>query len=190
MPNFDHMLRVSLHAATHGPGVLSTGERLAAALVLNRPDWLAKQGYSIPDALSRIGADWANLIPKVADAVIRELSKRADAKAIVEEGLRISSAFGAHGDGDGGDGEPPTVDFTANLRTYGSAPGYRDVTLVFDLVRAGHQAPLQAALRISADDSISILEHINQVHALAWSKGQPIDATDGESKPCWVQPWP
>jgi methyl coenzyme M reductase beta subunit len=37
-------------------GILSTGERLAVALVLNRFDMLA--GYTMIEAVERLGADW------------------------------------------------------------------------------------------------------------------------------------
>ena len=38
-------------AANGGIGHLSTGEALAAALVLNHADWLAKMGDTISEAL-------------------------------------------------------------------------------------------------------------------------------------------
>ncbi|WP_126966533.1 hypothetical protein [Xanthomonas arboricola] len=40
-----------------GPGPLSTGEALTAALVLNRADWLAEMDYTIVEALDRIDSD-------------------------------------------------------------------------------------------------------------------------------------
>ena len=40
-----------------GPGPLSTGEALTAALVLNRADWLAEMDYTIAQALDRIDTD-------------------------------------------------------------------------------------------------------------------------------------
>lgn len=39
-------------------GVLSTGERLAVALVLNRPDWLQEESWTLLDAVSRVGDTW------------------------------------------------------------------------------------------------------------------------------------
>lgn len=47
----------------------STGERLAVALVLNRPDWLGKMGYTIAGAIRRVGADWLMHIPDVAGRI-------------------------------------------------------------------------------------------------------------------------
>lgn len=55
---FDDVLSVSRWAAKiGGPGPLSTGEALTAALVLNRADWLKDMGYTIAEALARIDDD-------------------------------------------------------------------------------------------------------------------------------------
>lgn len=37
-------------------GVLSSGERLAVAFLLNRPDWIARDGYTLAEALRRLGS--------------------------------------------------------------------------------------------------------------------------------------
>jgi hypothetical protein len=63
---FQHMLNKCRDAAQGGWSVLSTGEKLAAALVLNRADWLGTMGYTIAEALRRIGPKWAGMIPDVA----------------------------------------------------------------------------------------------------------------------------
>lgn len=56
--NLDRVIQVSLQAKRMGqPGLLSTGESLTAALVLNRHDWLAEMGYTIAQALDRIDSD-------------------------------------------------------------------------------------------------------------------------------------
>ena len=49
--------------------VQSTGEKLAVAFVLNRPDWVSSMGYTLAEAIDRIGPTWLSLIP----AVVREL---------------------------------------------------------------------------------------------------------------------
>lgn len=46
--------------------VLSTGEKLAAALVLNRPDLLARVDYTMAEAIERVGQDWLQRIPEAA----------------------------------------------------------------------------------------------------------------------------
>ncbi|MEJ8815203.1 hypothetical protein WKW77_29325 [Variovorax ureilyticus] len=46
-------------------GALSTGEQLAAALVLNRPEWLTQMGYTIAEAVDRIGLIWCSMLLQV-----------------------------------------------------------------------------------------------------------------------------
>jgi hypothetical protein len=46
--------------------VMSTGEKVAVALVLNRPEWLTEFGYTIAEAIDRSGPVWVSLIPRVA----------------------------------------------------------------------------------------------------------------------------
>lgn len=41
-----------------GFGVLSTGEQCYVALASNRIDLLEQIGYTIPEALARLGGDW------------------------------------------------------------------------------------------------------------------------------------
>lgn len=52
------MLNIAQEAALHGIGTMSLGEALTAALILNRCDWLRERGYSIAEALERIGPEW------------------------------------------------------------------------------------------------------------------------------------
>ncbi|PPT74733.1 hypothetical protein XaplCFBP3122_16030 [Xanthomonas arboricola pv. populi] len=56
--NLQRTIEVARTAARiGGPGPLSTGEALTAALVLNRADWLAEMDYTIAEALERIDSD-------------------------------------------------------------------------------------------------------------------------------------
>ena len=41
-------------------GVMSIGEKIAVALVLNRSEWLTEYGYSIPVAKNRSGLGLSN----------------------------------------------------------------------------------------------------------------------------------
>lgn len=68
----DDLLDVCRRARIEGFGVLSTSEALGAALVLNRADVLQGMGYSIADALRRIGPAWAELIPEVSEVLASE----------------------------------------------------------------------------------------------------------------------
>jgi hypothetical protein len=52
--------------------VQSTGEKVAVALVLNRADWLAEIGYTIPEAIERSGPEWVAIIPQVARQLAEE----------------------------------------------------------------------------------------------------------------------
>ena len=61
-----HMVRVCEMARDDQWGVLSTGEKLAAALVLNRPEWLAAMRYTMLEAIARIGPQWMALLPVAA----------------------------------------------------------------------------------------------------------------------------
>jgi hypothetical protein len=66
---YQHLLRKARDAKRGGLAawsVMSTGEKVAVALVLNRAEWLAEYGYTIPEAIDRTGAEWVSLIPKVA----------------------------------------------------------------------------------------------------------------------------
>lgn len=71
---FQQLLRKSREAQHGGReawDVMSTGEKVAVALVLNRADWLTEYGYTIPEAIDRAGMVWVSLIPYVA----RELTE-------------------------------------------------------------------------------------------------------------------
>ena len=68
-PGYEHLLRKAQDAKRGGHEawtVQSTGEKVAVALVLNRPDWLANYGYTIAEAIDRTGREWIDLIPQVA----------------------------------------------------------------------------------------------------------------------------
>ncbi|TIP10618.1 hypothetical protein [Mesorhizobium sp.] len=75
-----HIVTKARDAKHGGFGVLSTGEKLAAALVLNRPDWLAEMHYTLAEAIERVGPEWLALIPKAARELEYE-DERAAGKA-------------------------------------------------------------------------------------------------------------
>lgn len=45
--------------------VQSTGEKVAVALILNKPEWLASIDYTLAEAISRTGDQWIGLVPQV-----------------------------------------------------------------------------------------------------------------------------
>ncbi len=81
----DHVLAQILdksRAARDGHfGVLSTGEKLTAALVLNKPEWLAKMDYTMAEAVERVGPEWMARVPEAA-RVLDEAELAAEAEAI------------------------------------------------------------------------------------------------------------
>jgi hypothetical protein len=179
MSRLEHLVSKVREAMAHGgPGPLSTGEALAAALVLNRADWLQTMEYTIAEALDRIDPDWIPMIPKAAKMVAQ-----ADAvMAAAQETARQTGALQELASGQ------DTVHVTAKLVTFGHAPGYRDASLVFDLKRIGAQpAPvLRVDLSIQPEDAESIVGHLLEVHRWAWDRGAPIDVKPGEARPRWL----
>jgi hypothetical protein len=73
-----HIITKARDAKRGGFGVLSTGEKLAAALVLNRPDWLAEMNYTLAEAIERVGPKWLPLIPEAARVLEYEDERAAD----------------------------------------------------------------------------------------------------------------
>lgn len=63
MTHLDHLDRLAARLVgttdTRGWGPLSTGERLYVALAANRADLLADDGYTVAEALARIGPEWS-----------------------------------------------------------------------------------------------------------------------------------
>lgn len=125
-PDFKHMLSKARDAAAGGINAMSKGEALAAALVLNRPDWLAAMSHTIAEAIDRIGPTWAILVPAVAKEFERDAQTAAYASA---ERTRLAR----HDELASRQQIDSELDFSAKLLTYGDAPGYRDVTFTFDL---------------------------------------------------------
>jgi hypothetical protein len=68
-PRYEHLLSKARDAKRGGHdawAVQSTGEKVAVALVLNRPEWLAEHGYTIAEAIDRAGQNWVEMIPQIA----------------------------------------------------------------------------------------------------------------------------
>ncbi|MCZ4328497.1 hypothetical protein [Castellaniella denitrificans] len=73
-PAMSNILSKIRQAAQSDCTGLSTAEALIAALVLDRPDWLIDMKFTIPEALDRIGPQWAELIPEIARIWKQELA--------------------------------------------------------------------------------------------------------------------
>lgn len=176
MSRMEHLLAKARQAASSGIGVLSTGEALAAALVLNRHDWLTDMGYTIAEAIDRIDDDWVPLIPKAARMIHQADAVVAQAKASAREEVALA--------GVGKAGEE--IDMVAKLVTYGHAPGYRDTSFTFDVNRPGASETYRFCLRIGAEDGESVVRHILSAHRSAWEGGKPLDCQVGEERPRWI----
>ncbi|EJL76620.1 hypothetical protein PMI12_02383 [Variovorax sp. CF313] len=69
---FRHLLGKARDAARRGRDawdVQSTGEKVAVALVLNKPAWLKAMDYSMVEAIERTGSAWLALMPAVVRAL-------------------------------------------------------------------------------------------------------------------------
>ncbi|MDI1236441.1 MAG: hypothetical protein PSV26_03035 [Polaromonas sp.] len=179
MSSFEHLVLKIGEAASNGPGWLSTGEALAAALALNRSDWLAKMGYTIPQALEHGGTEWAAMIPAAADAIrTADATLAVTAKSAADETAMLTMTAGA--------GE---IEVNASLVTYGNAPGYRDVSFTMDVQRLRTGPAHRLNMSINAQGSQRMAEHVLEVHRLAWSDGGPLDKVEGEQRPRWIGPF-
>jgi hypothetical protein len=57
----DHLNQIAVHVAKKRDsafGALSTGEQCYVALASNRIDLLFEMGYTIPEAIARLGESW------------------------------------------------------------------------------------------------------------------------------------
>jgi hypothetical protein len=180
--DFAQILAKTRDAAAGGLGALSTGEALAAALVLNRPDWLASMNYTIAEAIERIGPEWIRLIPAAAKQFNRDSEETAYQAAEKARQAQLAE-FTARRQAD-----DKIIECSATFITSGSAPGYRDLYLTFDLKPIGVEPPqiMRAQLRVLPEDGETVVREITDVHRLAWRKGPPIDAKAGEQRPRWI----
>jgi len=179
MSSYQHALSKVMDAAATGSiGAHSTGEALMAALALNRFDWLAAMGYTIVEALERIDDHWRSFLPQIARDVAAEQTRGAEAERLANEVMALAPLAASR------DADPIRCD--ATLVTTGSAPGYRDATLQFDLQPSTTSRPLRIDLRLRPEDGEPIVRHILEVHDLAWRNHEPLDLREGEGRPRWI----
>jgi hypothetical protein len=159
----EHLVGKALDAATGGLGALSTGEQLAVALILNRPDWIVEMGYTLAEAIDRVEPQWLSLIPQAARAVATANQALAGAVSSARIAQRTSQLLP--------DTPDEVIDLTATLVTDGDAPGYRDASFVFDFAAIGSSKTHRAQFRIRPDDAGTIVGHLLDVHRRAWRRG-------------------
>lgn len=178
MTDLDRIVMKAQSAAAGHLGVLSTGEALAAALVLNRADWLKDMGYTIAEALERVGPEWIGLI----GAAARLVTEVNDVNATAAKTSAGESTLAALTDA------AESMDVNGSLVAYGNAPGYRNVYFTLDLERLGGTRKHRISIRLDAKDSESLGTHILDVHRIAWEGKGPIDLQAGERRPRWINP--
>ena len=181
--DLEHLLGKARDAASSGPGGMSTGEKLAVALILDRPDWLASMSCTIAEAMARVGPDWLRLIPAVARQFRREQDDAAYAAAEKVRQAKVAQlAAQQSADED--------MEFAATLVTSDDTPGYRDVRFTFDLepVGEGPRPTIRARISIRPEDGERIVRHVTGVHRCAWDRPgvRPIDARADEQRPRWI----
>jgi hypothetical protein len=136
-------------------------------------------GYSIAQAVERVGLDWLEHVPEV-ERRVRNHSE-AVSQVLYEASLQeAQSALFSGG---------PLQHLATTLVTIGSAPGYRNPSLVFDLRPIGSDRSFRAYLTLRNEDCESIVRHIVDVHAFAWEccpERGPIDRRPGEERPTWT----
>lgn len=64
-PVYDQIKSSVLSAHNGHFGILSTGEQVTAALILNRADLLHEAGYTMAQAIDRVGDHWLSYIPEI-----------------------------------------------------------------------------------------------------------------------------
>ncbi|MBT0962997.1 hypothetical protein [Denitromonas iodatirespirans] len=175
MNELEHMVGKAQQAARGGFGGLSTGEKLAAALILNRPDWLEEMNYTIAEAIDRIGPEWLSLLPAAA----RTVAESTEVISKVAQGAKSEEVLARYTSED-------KIDVGSELVTYGETPGYRDVSLTFDIWRLGAMTKHRICLRLSPTDGETVSQHILEVHRHAWKRGTPLDMKPGEIRPAWI----
>ena len=86
--------------------------------------------------------------------------------------------------------EPPVAQgarFAASYRSYGNAPGYRDVTL-FLKIDDGVARAAPVELVLSAQDSAELASDLLDIHRFVWrtAGSGPLDRRPGERRPPWL----
>lgn len=184
MDHLTHLVSSALAAARRGYGALSTGEAIAAALILNDHAVLADRGMTIAEALDRVGPHWSVLIPTASKRVLVQLDDVEQTRHQVKKQKADKSFVDL-----AVDGEP--IDLEAKFITYGEAPGYRDAYITLKLVPLGSKLDgpktVTATVRLDTVDSAKVAQSIIDIHQLAWRPGnRPIDAEESETRPSWL----
>ncbi|ACT52094.1 hypothetical protein [Methylovorus glucosotrophus] len=172
MDHLEHIVMKTIEAANGGYCRLSKGEKLAAALILNRHDWLEGMDYSVAQALEHIGPEWVSLIPAAAKQVALATGELMRIEVRAREESILTSL--------------DTIDLNATLVTYGESPGYRRISMVMDVQPIGKETTFRLSMGLGVQDSATLARHIKEVHQRAWLRGEPLDVKPGEIRPKWI----
>ena len=74
--------------------------------------------------------------------------------------------------------------YTDELVTYINSPGYRSIGLEIRMNMGTHKE--NVLLYFGKKDATAIMHAIKEINMIAWSKGKPNDAEQGEQKPDWL----
>ena len=74
--------------------------------------------------------------------------------------------------------------YHVRLVSYANAPGYRDISVRVEFNEGGKKTEVE--MYLTPEDSIMIMQHVQDVNRVAWKGGKPLDAEDGEQKPRWL----
>jgi len=176
------ILAKTTDAANGGLGGLSTCEALVAALVLNRrtgwPVWNTRLPRRSSE-LVRTGLGWDPQLHVNSVVKPKRRPPAAADKALQDKLVQFSAQK-----------EPneEELDFSAAFITASRAPGYRDVSLTFDLkaIGPGRRATFRASLRVNPRDGEAVVGEIIAAHRFAWARRRPIDAGPEEERPPWI----
>lgn len=185
--DYNHLIAKVRTAANGGINVLSSGEALAAALVLNRHDWLTNMGYTIAEAIDRITDEVSPSLLRKAERQIREEMGAAAEAADAQRQVAAMAEIRAMDTSESNAG----VDLQARFVTFWESPGYRDVVLVFEVtpeVEAEGTQPTRINIRLQAATTETILLILQKIHCNAWGgpRNRPLDAEPNESRPSWL----
>lgn len=77
MSAYDDVVWAVKQSRLGGFNSLSTGQKVAAALMLNRFDWLESMGYTMAEAIYRLDQDWLAAIAARHTHILRDSAENS-----------------------------------------------------------------------------------------------------------------
>src|SRR5690606_19374271 len=116
----ERLIKIAHQAEKEGLQALSVEESLSAALVLNRCDWLEQLGFTIAEALDRIGLENAAIIPVAAKKIGNRGNAHPHPCRLELPDSEVEAMLSVNDD---------ITRFDTVLKRKASVPGYRYVSL-------------------------------------------------------------